>query len=273
MNLSVDTQAERAGTKEAYFERTAASRFRPTHHVGGGWNPQEQHIAPVLGLLAHAVERDRDARRSDGLALARLSCDILGVLPMEEIEIEVRVLRPGKTIELVEACVTHGGRAAVLMRAWLMQGGDTSAFAGSPLSAIPGPDEMERWNISGVWPGGFVRSVDIRRREESPGRAMFWLGTGVVLISGEQVSPTARAIGLIDIANGITPRLPPETMAFPNIDLTVHLLGAPHNGWLGFDTHVNFGDTGIGITHSILHDLRGPVGIVSQSLTLRPRPA
>ena len=68
----------------AYFERLGESTFLATEHVGGAWNTAEQHIAPALGLLAHAVEADRDVRREDGLALTRLSYDILGTVPVAE---------------------------------------------------------------------------------------------------------------------------------------------------------------------------------------------
>ncbi|MGO4776226.1 acyl-CoA thioesterase domain-containing protein [Lysobacter sp. 2RAB21] len=105
----------------AYFERVDTKRFRATEHVGGGWNPAEQHVAPAFGLLAHAVEADRDARRSDGLRLARLSYDILGIIPIDVVDIEVAVLRPGRTIELVEARLSHAGRVALILRAWIMQ--------------------------------------------------------------------------------------------------------------------------------------------------------
>ena len=60
-------------------------------------------------------------------------------------------------------------------------------------------------------------------------------------------------------------------MLFPNVDLTVHLLHAPRPGWLGADTTVTFGATGLGATHSILHDERGPFAISIQTLTVRPR--
>src|SRR5262245_17885559 len=79
----------------AYFQRIDTHRFQPTEHVGGGWNPAEQHIAPALGLLAHAVETDRDARRDDRLPIARLSYDILGTLPIDAVDIDIVVLRAG----------------------------------------------------------------------------------------------------------------------------------------------------------------------------------
>src|SRR6476661_4562986 len=105
---------------EAYFERESETRFRPTAHVGGAWNVEEQHIAPAIGLLAHTIETDHDRRRrTDQLQLTRLSCDILGVLPIEAFDIDVTVIRPGRTIELVEARLGHAGRTAVIARAWL----------------------------------------------------------------------------------------------------------------------------------------------------------
>lgn len=95
-----------------YFERLGDSRFRATPHTQGAWNPTEQHIAPSLGLLAHAVERDRDNRRDDRLPVTRLSYDILGTVPVAEVDVAVRVLRPGRSIELVEATMSHGRAAA-----------------------------------------------------------------------------------------------------------------------------------------------------------------
>ena len=67
--------------------------------------------------FSRTVELDRDARRDDGLVLTRLTFDILGTIPVDVVETVVRVVRPGRTIELVEAAVTHNGRAAVVLRA------------------------------------------------------------------------------------------------------------------------------------------------------------
>lgn len=91
------------------------------------------------------------------------------------------------------------------------------------------------------------------------------------LLAGEDVSATARALGLVDLANGVAVRAAPDEVAFPNLDLTVHLFDAPRGGWLGLDTSVSFGPDGLGLTHSTLHDVHGPIGTVEQCLTVRPR--
>jgi hypothetical protein len=254
----------------AYFERLGAHTFRATEHTGGAWDLEMQHIAPALGLLAHVVEQDRDIRRGPGLVLSRLSFDILGTVPVAEVDAEVDVLRPGRTIELVEARLSNAGRVAVRLRAWLMEPRDTSELAGTGHPRIPGPDETDPWDPTTVWPGGFIRSVEVRRAEQAPGRAHFWVRTSVPLVPDEDVSRLAAAVGLLDVANGMAVRAAPTAVAFPNVDLTAHLFARPEGEWLGFDTSVSFGADGLGLTASVLHDARGPLGTSAQLLTVRP---
>lgn len=255
----------------AYFERLDADRFRATEHTGGAWREDEQHIAPALGLLAHLVEKEHAARRAEPLVIARLSYDIHGTVPVAEVGTAVRVLRPGRTVELVEATMAHRGRGVVSVRAWLMEERDTAAIAGTPLPGIPPPDALPAWTPRSTWPGGFIRSIELRRHLEEPGRGWFWVRPLHALLDGEEVSATARVAGLLDVANGMTVRADPERVHFPNIDLTAHLLRVPVGDWLGIDASVTFGDNGIGITSSRLHDARGPLGTQAQMLTVRPR--
>lgn len=254
----------------AYFERLAGSAFRATEHTSGAWDPKVQHIAPALGLLTHLVELDRDARRDDGLVVGRLSFDILGTVPVDVVETTVDVLRPGRSVELVEASLRHGGRDVVRLRAWLMQSRETSSVEGTALPRILPPEAMPPWDPTTVWPGGFIASAEVRRAEVESGRASFWVRTPLPLVRDEPVSRLARAAGLLDIANGMTVRVSPEEVFFPNVDLTAHLFGEPSGDWIGFDATVSFGGGGTGVTSSVLHDDRGPIGTMSQQLTIRP---
>ncbi len=201
--------------------------------------------------------------------MSRLSFDILGTLPVEEVEIEVAVRRPGRTVELVEATLAHAGRPAVVLRAWLLQRLDTASIEGTPTASLPHPDEVRTWDATDVWPGGFITSVDVRRVQDRPGRAQFWVRPAVPLLD-EPVSPLARYAGVLDIANGMTVREDPRRVAFPNLDLTAHVVRDPVGEWVGFDTSVSFGPDGRGLTSSVLHDVAGPVGSLAQSLTVRP---
>lgn len=254
----------------SYFERLGEQRFLATEEVSGAWDVGQQHIAPALGLLVHAVEVDRDRRRTDGLMVGRLSYDILGTVPVAPVDVAVTVTRRGRTIELVEASMRHNGRDVVRLRAWLMRRSDNQRVAATPLPRLKPPADLAPWDPTTVWPGGFIASAEVRRDQEEPGRARFWVRTKTTLLDGEPVSDLARFTGLLDIANGMTVRAAPDEVAFPNLDLTAHFFEEPQGDWVGFDTSVSFGASGLGLTSSTIHDERGPVGSLAQSLTVRP---
>ncbi|MBC7276696.1 thioesterase family protein [Nocardioides sp.] len=255
----------------SYWHRTGPSTFTPSRHVGGAWDLETQHIATLLGVLAHEVEREHDARRgAGGLRISRLSYDILGTIPLEPVAVEITVLRRGRTIELVEARASHAGRPVVLLRAWLTAGYATADLEGTHHVAMPAPDEVPAWDMTTLWAGGFIASVEVRRRDLDPGRAQAWVRTPHALVADEGVSRLAQVAGLLDITNGIAVRVDPKDVSFPNLDLTAHLFRAPAPGWLGLDTTVSFGPEGAGVTTSVLHDERGPFGISTQCLTVRP---
>jgi hypothetical protein len=256
---------------QGYFCQIDVRTFVPTAHVGGAWNITEQHVAPAIGLLVHAVEMDHRTRHPSPLQIARLSYDIWGTIPMAAVTIEVNVLRAGRTIELVEARLCHDGRPAIVLRTWLTRAYDSQDVAAAHFAPMPPPDTMPAWDPSSIWAGGFIASAQVRRLEEHPGRARCWIRSHMALIEQEDVSATARTMGLVDIANGLTPLGSPQHIAFPNLDLTAHLFRPPAGEWLGFDISVASGPTGIGLTHSILHDKDGPFGTMAQCLTVRPR--
>lgn len=257
----------------AYFVRTTSSPtgagFRATERTAGAWAEHEQHIAPMAGLLVHEIER---ACAGDGLVLGRLGMDILGTIEVADFEVAVEVVRPGRTISLVEARATRNGRTVVIVRAWRMLAQDTSAVAGLEAERLPSPDAYPRWDMSGLWRGGFIATLDVRRDPDArPGRARAWVRTPVPLVDGERSSELARWVGLLDTANGIAVRESPETWLFPNVDLTLHLHRLPVGPWLGLDIRAAFGAGGVGLTDSVVHDQAGPVGRLAQVLTVRPR--
>lgn len=254
-----------------YFTQIDDDVYEPTERVGGAWNLEEQHVCPLLGLMAQRVERDRDARRDDGLVVARLSYDILGTLRMKPVQLRTRVLRPGRSIELVEVVASQDGRDGVALRAWLMQPQESSGVQGQGFDPMPGIDEMDDFDISGVWGGGFIASVEARRTLHGAGRAQVWARSDTRLAAGEEQSDLASFAGMFDLANGIAVRADPEKVIYPNIDLTAHLFRQPEGEWVGYDTRVSFGGEGVGLTETVLHDMHGPVGTSSQILTVRPR--
>ncbi|KUJ66883.1 thioesterase [Streptomyces albus subsp. albus] len=256
---------------DSYYQRIDEHRYKPTAHAGGAWDTAEQHFSPLAGLIVHAIDRHLAARPDNGLALARLSYDILGRIALEECEITVETIRPGRTVELLEAVVRIGDRPVVRTRAWLLATLDTAAVADSPQERIAPPEDFARWEMSDLWNGGYVSSIEVRRPAPArAGRGTVWIASRVELVAGEPSSPLASFVALVDTANGIAVQQPPTEWMFPNMDLTIHLYRRPEGRWTGMDTTVSFGPAGHGLTSSVLHDATGPVGHAQQILTVRP---
>ena len=90
-----------------YYEVLGGGRFRSTIHAQGAWNEHEQHMAPASGIMADCLDRHEPR---DDMRMARLSYEILGLIPGGEFEVVTTTLRPGRTIELVQAELVAGGR-------------------------------------------------------------------------------------------------------------------------------------------------------------------
>ncbi len=256
---------------DSCYQRTGEHRYKPTAYAGGAWHSDEQHFGPLAGLIVHTIDRHRAARPADGLVMARISYDILGFLALDECEITVETIRPGRTVELLEAVVTMADRPVVRARAWLLTAGDTAAVAGTPFVGLAPPESFTPWPMSDLWDCGYARSIDVRRREPAqPGRVAAWVTSHVELVAGEPVSTLASFVARVDVANGIAVRQPHTRWMYPNMDMTVHLHRQPEGDWTGLDTSVSFGPAGHGLTSSVIHDTAGPVGHAQQILTVRP---
>lgn len=227
-------------------------------------------MAPATGLLTHALEEFEP--RTD-LRLARISLDIHGIIHAGEVEVTTRLIRPGRTIELLEAEMTAQGRTAIVARGWRLKTADTSEVAAVEDEPMAGPDRLPAWDGMQVWPGGYIRSLEIRVGEEHrPGRGITWIRNPYEMVSGSSTAALPRLLGMVDTANGVAPRVSPgpDSWMFPNLDLQIHMHRAPTGEWLGMQTRQTFGDDGVGLTSSVLHDIEGPFGRAEQILTVRP---
>jgi len=220
----------------------------------------------------HELERSLSERPADGKLVTRISCDYLGVLGFDELDVAVEVLRPGRAVELVEGVVSQNGRAALRARIWRLASGDTAAVEGGALDPLPPVEAAAPLDLSTVWPGDYIASLDVRAvAGPGKGRTTAWITTPLQVVAGEFTSDLTRFALLVDTSNGIAVREPPDDWQFPNLDLTIHLFRQPEGPWVGFDTRVTFGSTGNGLTASTLFDARGHVGSAAATLLVRPR--
>ena len=268
------TDAVFTGTPPAWFYRRLGDGiYESTIHTQGAWNAHEQHMAPVAGILTRELELHQP--RPD-LRMARLNFDILGLIPAGQFRIETKILRPGRTIELLQAEMIAEERVAVRATVWRLQRGDSLAVAGLEEKAMPSVEDTALWDGMNHWPGGYIESLQMRVVEgHRPGRGQVWIRSPYDMVAGEPTTDMVRLMGLVDTANGIAFRVPPGagSYMFPNVDLSIHLHREPVGEWLGLDTSVTFGTDGIGLTSTVLNDVQGPFGRAAQILTVRELPA
>ena len=48
---------DREPAASSYYVPLGDGRYQPTIHVQGAWNDHEQHMGPVSGLIAHAIDQ------------------------------------------------------------------------------------------------------------------------------------------------------------------------------------------------------------------------
>ncbi|MCD1286692.1 MULTISPECIES: thioesterase family protein [unclassified Brevibacterium] len=255
-----------APVPDSHYVRLAEDRLVSTLHSQGAWQPGEQHMAPASGLVLAEIER----RLPSDKLVSRISFDILGVIHSGEFTIDVDVIRPGRTIELIEATMRHGDRVSISARVWRLQAGDTTTVQGDEWPTLPPVSEVPEMALEQRWGGGFIGSLEGHQAADArPGYARSWVRSPYPLVDGEIDPPTAAFVKLVDAANGLAVREDPRTTFFPNVDLTIHLTRVPEPEWVGFETKVAFGPTGVGETTTVLSDVSGPIGTAAQSLTVR----
>lgn len=271
---------------EAYYVRREAapadqdgggvssrSAFHPTVHTQGVWREQEQHMAPASGLLCAEL---LSHQRRDDLRIARLSFEILGTLHSDPFEVVTTTIRPGRTIELVEAVMVSRGRPCLVGRAWRLVTSDTSSVSTRHDPPMAGPEQARPYPESGSWPGGYIRSIEVTTLEDhAPGHGRSWLTNPYPMIKDEPTDPLVKLVGMVDTANGVAPVLQagPGGHSFVNVDLQIHLHRRPEGEMLGLATTANVGPDGVGLTSAVLHDRSGPFGRSEQIQTIRTIPA
>ena len=252
---------------EAFYEPLGHGCFRSTEHTAGPWDPNSQHAGPPAALLGRALERC-DPR--EATMLSRVTFEILGPVPVAEVEVESRVLRPDRTVELLEAELHAGGRTVMTARGWRLP--FTSASAAGDGASPPPERPGERTPPPHDF--GYGHAVEFRFARghwHEAGPATVWTRLAVAVVAGEPPSPLQRVLAVADSGNGVSAVLGWDDWLFINPELTVHVLRPPEGEWVVLDAATTIAAEGAAVARSVLSDERGPVAYGSQSLLVAPR--
>jgi Thioesterase-like superfamily len=253
----------------AFYTRDG-ERLVPTELTRGPWDPGAQHAGPPAALLGRAVER---CEPRDDMRVGRITFDILSPVPIAPLEARARVVRPGRSVELVEASLSGPEGEVMRATAWRLRAGEAARPSGP--DPPPGPDQGTAREFFPTRQGvGYHTAMDwlfVRGAFLERGPAIVWMRMRVPLVAGEEPSPLQRVLVAADSGNGVSAELDYHRYLFINTDLSVHLLRMPAGEWVCLDatTHVD----GLGLTDTALWDERGRIGRAAQTLLLRRRPA
>lgn len=258
---------------DAFFHRDGDG-WIPSELTRGPWDADSQHGGPPAALLAREIER---CEPRAGAQVGRVTIEILRPVPLSRLSARARVVRGGRTVELLEATLCDERGEVMRATAWRLATGEvplpSDALAAD--QAPPPPEDAEP--LSFTVPRskvGYHTAMEFRSVQggfEQPGPATVWMRMRQPLVAGEETSPVGHVLVCADAASGSSSALDWQRFLFINVDLTVHLHRLPVDEWICLDAITRPQPWGIGMTDTRILDRRGPIGRGVQTLLVRER--
>jgi hypothetical protein len=254
---------------ESFFQPLDEGRWRATGHTIGPWDERFQHGGPPSALLGRAIEQA--APRAE-MMVARVTVEILGPIPVGDLDMRAAVVRPGRSVELVEAALAAEGRDVARASGWRVRRTEANPIPTRHQAPPPLPDHATE--LKHDWVVGYLSAIEwrfARGHFMEPGPAAGWTRMRVPLVPDEEPSPLQRVLVVADSGNGISSELNMQKWRFINPELTVHLHREPVGEWICLDASTTISTGGVGLATSVLSDLDGPVGVGAQTLLVARR--
>ncbi|HXE99392.1 MAG TPA: thioesterase family protein [Solirubrobacterales bacterium] len=274
--------------EEAFFVQRGDA-YDPTELTRGPWDPDSQHAGPPAALIGREIERLEDHGNRQ---VGRITFEILRPVPIAPLRVQARVVRPGRSVELVEASLSDSDGEVIRATAWRLRlteielpagltSGDGPGLIGTSPSTLrpgfapPGAEEAR----PGIFPPtghdvGYHTAMEYRFVQGDfgvLGPALVWMRMRQPLIAGEEPSPLERVLVAADSGNGVSATLEWGRYLFINVDLTVHLHRPLAGEWVCLDSVTIPEPDGIGLADTALYDGRGPIGRAAQTLLIDER--
>jgi len=248
--------------------------YDSTELTRGPWDPGSQHAGPPCALLGAEMDR---AGKLDPARVARVTFEILRPVPIAPLSVKARVVRPGRSVELVEGSLSAGDTEILRARAWRVRTTEMQLDGPSlPDERMAPPSEAQTQDFFPTGQDvGYQTAMEVRFVSGSylkPGPARAWMRMRGSLVEGEEVSPLDRVLVAADSGNGVSASLDYRRWLFINADLSVALQRLPRGEWVGLDAATYAEPDGIGLSDTRLHDEHGAIGRATQSLLVGERP-
>lgn len=245
--------------EEAIY-KISGSRVEPTEHAAGPWDPTTQHGAAVSALFTQSFLK---LETRVPMQIMRLTIDLMKPVPLAPVDLQIRVVREGRKIQLCEAELTADGVPVARATALKVRTEQLALPEGlEPLPITqPLPDALpERPRLQ---PHGFNAASERRGIKDDarrPTQAAAWFRHHRQVIAGETTPPTVRAASMADYANGNARVLDGRQWRFLNADITVHMHRPPIGEWILLETDGAFSPRGMALISGRLGDVEGYFG-------------
>lgn len=258
--------------KDAFFVPDNG-RFVSTLLTQGPWDSNLQHGGPPSALVGRQIELTEPREESQ---VARITIEILKPIPIVPMTAEARIVRPGRSVELIEGSLKSEGDDLIRARAWRIRTAEVGIDnVGLERELPPGPEKGERMQQFDTGSRfGYGSAMDWRFVKGAflePGPATAWMKMQHPLVRSEEPTPLTRVLIAADSGNGISATIDFNRYFFINSDLTVHLIRLPEGEWICLDSKTSIGGHGIGLTETVLFDEKGWIGRAAQTLMVGPR--
>ena len=248
-------------------------RFESTELTRGPWDENSQHAGPPAALIGRAVEA---ADPSFEGQVGRVTFDILKPVPIAPLTVTAEVIRPGRSVDLVEASLrTDDGTEVMHARSWRIRTTELedleTPVVEEPPPPLPDSAEEVPLSESFVGYGSAMQWVYVKGSFLELGPATCWFRMRYPLIDGEEPSPLTRVLIAADSGNGISTSLDFSKWVFINPDLSVYLHRMPVGEWVALAARTDPKPNGIGVASSTIYDEKGAIGKGVQTLFIGSR--
>lgn len=246
----------------------------PTAYCRGPWSLETLHGGPVVGLLGWACEQVAPT----SLLCSRLTVEMLRPVPLAELAVSARLVKPGRRTVVVDATIEHNGDlVARASSMWLAN--ETAepkperAEDGPPPRPAEPARPREQTDFDYPLPGFNCDTSELRyvrgsHEQEGPGTT--WLRLLSPLIGGQTNSPFVMAATIADLAAAAGWERTTDGGNYINPDVTLQLHRQPVGDWLALDAAAEQTGNGVALMDATVFDDHGPIGRILQSLVVNP---
>jgi hypothetical protein len=210
---------------------------------------------------------ETEAQRLEAAIPVSVTAHILRPAPEDSVlTTEMVTVHSGRRVTVLENRASADGKVLTVARACFVGTVDTPGVPELPAHprSVGG---LPEW--SGPSPRGgpwFMDTMDVRF-----GDGIHWFRIHRPIVS--PLPDLARVVCVADWAHGLSrpdSADSPAVAAFPNPELTVHLIRPATGAWIGVEATTRWRDDGVGCGRAVLWDEFGEIGTVAMAIVLVP---